>query len=65
MPHRSLIVLFLDLLCMKKKCTTYKGDIDVIPTKAIHLNINHLEPGRYILNIIHKNKIIKKTTFNK
>lgn len=65
MLHSLLVGYRLDLLCMKKKRTTYQGDIDVIPTKAIHLNINHLEPGSYVLNIVHKNKVIKKTTFKK
>lgn len=50
---------------MKKKFTTYQGTIDRIPEKTIHLNINHLDKGKYVLKILHKNKIIKKTTFNK
>lgn len=50
---------------MKKKRTSFQGEIDHTPTKTIHLNINHLEPGEYVLKIIHKNKVIKKTTFKK
>jgi uncharacterized protein (DUF2141 family) len=50
---------------MKKKRTTYEGDIDQITTKEINLNINYLQPGTYVLKIMHKNKVIKKTTFKK
>lgn len=50
---------------MKKKRTTYKGEINQFPTKKIHLNVNHLDAGKYVLKIIHKNKVIKKTTFKK
>jgi len=50
---------------MKKKRTTYHAEIDHIPTKEITLNINYLQPGKYVLNIVYKNKIIKKTTFKK
>ena len=50
---------------MKKKRTTYHAEIDHIPTKAIHLNVNYLDPGKYVLKIIYKNKVIKKTTFEK
>lgn len=50
---------------MKKKRTTYQGDIDSIPSKTLHLNINQLEQGMYVLNIVSKNKIIKSVTFKK
>ena len=65
MPHSLVIVLRLDLLCMKKVRTTYQTEIDHIPTKAIHLNVNYLQPGKYVLKIMYKNKVIKKTTFKK
>ncbi|MFC0605355.1 T9SS type A sorting domain-containing protein [Winogradskyella pulchriflava] len=44
---------------MKKKRTTHHGEIDHIHTKTIYLNVNHLEPGKYVLKITHKNKIVK------
>ncbi|WP_179007588.1 hypothetical protein [Winogradskyella forsetii] len=50
---------------MKKKRTAYQAEIDHIPTKEIHLNVNYLQPGKYVLKIMYKNKVIKKTTFKK
>lgn len=41
------------------------GTIDKFPEKHIYLNVTHLEKGVYVLNIIHKNKIVKSTTFKK
>jgi len=43
----------------------YKGSINKFNDKKIYLNVNHLEQGVYTLNIVYKNKIIKKTKFNK
>ncbi|WP_164975425.1 MULTISPECIES: hypothetical protein [Flavobacterium] len=48
-----------------KKKFHYETYLEHPPSQKILLNINHLEKGDYELNIIHKNKIIKKTTFNK
>tara|TARA_Y100000815_G_C13291737_1_gene481117 strand:+ start:539 stop:694 length:156 start_codon:yes stop_codon:yes gene_type:complete len=50
---------------MPKKPTKYEAKIENIPSKKIYLNINHLEKGDYELNIIHKNKLLTKTTFKK
>tara|TARA_R110001583_G_scaffold92521_3_gene235076 strand:- start:282 stop:434 length:153 start_codon:yes stop_codon:yes gene_type:complete len=50
---------------MIKKKKTFKGELDHFPKHKIYLNVNHLEKGAYTLKIVHKNKIIKKTTFNK
>jgi hypothetical protein len=50
---------------MKEKRTTYQGEIDHIPTKVINLNVNYLQAGTYVLKIMYKNKVIKKTTFKK
>ncbi|WP_165396018.1 hypothetical protein [Flavobacterium sp. J27] len=50
---------------MPKKPTKYEAKIENIATNKIYLNINHLENGEYELNIIHKNKLITKTTFKK
>lgn len=41
------------------------GNIQKLPSNKIYLNINHLEKGNYTLKIVHKNKVIKKTTFKK
>jgi hypothetical protein len=48
---------------VKKK--PYIGTIETLQEKQIFLNINHLEKGRYKLKIVHNNKIIKSTDFNK
>ena len=65
MSHSKLKVFTLVLSGMKKKHTAYKGEIDQFPSKTIHLNVNYLHPGKYVLNIVYKNKVIKKTTFKK
>lgn len=44
---------------------TYEGKLDRIPSTKIYLNINYLKAGKYVLKIVHKNKVIKKTTFIK
>lgn len=36
-----------------------------MPNYEIYLNVNALQEGEYELKIIHKNKVIKKTTFKK
>jgi hypothetical protein len=48
-----------------KKKFNYETYLEKPPSQKILLNINQLEKGEYELNIIHKNKIIKKTTFKK
>lgn len=48
---------------MKKK--KYEGKLNEVPTDKIYLNVNNLKKGLYTLNIINKNKVIKKTKFNK
>ncbi len=50
---------------MKKRKTPLSGKLPDMPDQEIYLNVNALEKGTYKLNIIHKNKIIKKTTFKK
>jgi len=49
----------------KKKLLGYNVDLEKLPEKKIFLNINAMEKGDYELNIIHQNKLIKKTTFKK
>ncbi len=48
---------------MKKK--KYEGKLQIVLSNSIHLNINSLEKGVYILKIVNKNKVIKTTSFNK
>jgi len=50
---------------MKRKHKILKGQLPEMPDKEIYLNVNALEDGAYELNIVNKNKIIKKTTFKK
>ena len=50
---------------MVKKKKTFEGKLDHFPKHKIYLNVNHLDKGNYTLKIVHKNKVIKKTTFNK
>lgn len=47
------------------KSTSYDGLVDMTPTKEILLNIKHLDRGKYVLKIIHKNKVLKSTFFIK
>lgn len=49
----------------KKRKYHFVGHLENLPSQKIYLNINHLEEGLYELQIIHKNKIVKKTTFKK
>lgn len=48
-----------------KKKFNYETYLEKPSSQKISLNINQLEKGEYELNIIHKNKIIKKTKFKK
>lgn len=43
----------------------YEGKLKNVLSNTIYLNINDLKDGNYVLNIIHKNKVIRKITFNK
>jgi hypothetical protein len=43
----------------------YEAKIDELPSNKVYINVNHLEKGAYELNIVHKNKIVKKTSFKK
>ncbi|MEO6349010.1 MAG: hypothetical protein ABIO60_14000 [Aquaticitalea sp.] len=49
---------------MKKKAKL-EGTVDAIAGRKIYININHLEKGAYKLHIIHNNKILISTKFNK
>lgn len=50
---------------MSKKKKPLSGKLPKMPDQEIFLNVNALEEGNYELNIVNKNKIIKKTTFKK
>ena len=50
---------------MNKNRKTFIGSLNPLPKHKIYLNVNHLDNGLYTLKIMYKNKIIKKTTFNK
>lgn len=49
----------------KKRIHIYEGNVERFSSQKIYLNVYYLEQGYYELNIIHKNKLIKKTTFKK
>ncbi|MFT3794237.1 hypothetical protein [Flavobacterium sp.] len=49
----------------KKKPSHHEARLDHFPQKKIYINVTHLEKGDYELNIVHKNKLISKTTFKK
>lgn len=50
---------------MRKKQNSLQSKIERFPNHKIYINVNHLEKGKYILKIVYKNKVIKKTTFKK
>lgn len=50
---------------MQKSPKKYFGNLPVLPSREIYLNINKLENGEYILKIIDKNKVIKNLRFKK
>jgi len=50
---------------MSKKTIRYESKIDHLPSNKIYINVNNMEKGNYEINIIHQNKLIKKTTFKK
>jgi hypothetical protein len=43
----------------------YEGKLKDALTDKIYLNVNNLKKGSYTLNIVSKNKILKKITFKK
>lgn len=47
------------------KTNVYIGNVDMLKSKKIYLNINHLEKGNYKLKIVNKNKVINTTQFKK
>lgn len=49
---------------MSKKRKVYSGTLNAIPQKEVLLNVTHMEKGIYTLKILHKNKVIKVTSFN-
>jgi len=62
---RSIVACLKVKLVMKQKDESLNGTLDSFPEKQIYLNINHLKDGTYVLKIMHKNKLIKKTIFKK
>ncbi len=50
---------------MTKKKFHYEAYLHQMPTQKIRINIDKLDSGNYELNIVHKNKILKTTTFKK
>lgn len=50
---------------MQKKPIIYESKIEELPSNKIYINVNNIKNGNYELNIIHKNILIKKTSFNK
>jgi len=50
---------------MPQKKMKYETKIDQLPSNKIFINVNKMEKGDYELNIIHQNKLIKKTKFKK
>jgi hypothetical protein len=50
---------------MPQKKIKYEAKIEQLPSHKIFLNVNKMEKGDYELNIVHENKLIKKTSFKK
>lgn len=50
---------------MPKIATKYEAKMEIFPARKIYIHVNHLDKGNYELNIIHKNKLIIKTNFQK
>ncbi|MEA1787331.1 hypothetical protein U1E44_14610 [Arenibacter sp. GZD96] len=50
---------------MAKRKFHYEAYLHQIPSQKIRLNIDNLDDGSYELNVVHKNKILKTTTFKK
>ena len=47
----------------KYKKTVYEGQIPIMPSTKILLNVNHLKPGEYALSITLDHKVIKTINF--
>lgn len=52
-------------MAMTKKKFHYEAYLHQVPSQKIRLQIEHLNSGDYELQIVHHNKILKKTTFKK
>ena len=50
---------------MPQKKIKYESKIQALPSQKIIINVNQMDKGDYELNIVHQNKLIKKTTFKK
>ena len=50
---------------MRRKPIKYESKIEELPSNKIYINVNNMKDGDYELNIIHKNILIKKTSFKK
>lgn len=50
---------------MSDKKKKYESKIEELPSNKIYINVNNMDKGDYELNILNKNKLIKKTTFKK
>ena len=50
---------------MAKKRTVYSGTLNAFPEMEVLLNVTHMQKGSYTLKILHKNKVIKVTSFTK
>ena len=48
---------------MKYKKTIYQGQLPIMPSTKILLNVNHLKPGDYALSITLDQKVIKTVNF--
>ena len=48
---------------MKRK--TYRESIRILPSTRIYLNVDQMKSGRYEIQIIHNQKIIKTIYFEK
>lgn len=55
----------IDFKFMTKGEKIFRGEIDKLPDSNIYINVKHLNKGKYQLNILDHNKLIKKTTFKK
>lgn len=48
---------------MKNRKLICNGEIKKFASHEIYLNVDQLSSGLYTLNIVHKNKLVKKITF--
>lgn len=49
----------------KKQKYNYSGDLEELAQQQLKINIDKLANGLYELQVIHRNKILLKTTFKK